>query len=89
MYCSYFFILLGYGILIEEGEKDMNNLGTDISVATEILAMKFSKNMFNKEEVKRILKEKELVSLGDRETIERVINVYGREIKEESKNGEF
>lgn len=67
----------------------MNNLGTDISVATEILAMKFSKNMFNKEEVKRILKEKELVSLGDRETIERVINVYGREIKEESKNGEF
>lgn len=89
MYCSYFFILLGYGILIEEGEKDMNNLGTDISVATEILAMKFSKNMFNKEEVKRILREKELVSLGDKETIERVINVYGREIKEESKNGEF
>lgn len=67
----------------------MNNLGTDISVATEILAMKFSKNMFNKEEVKRILREKELVSLGDKETIERVINVYGREIKEESKNGEF
>ncbi len=28
----------------------MNNLGTDISVATEILAIKFSKNMFNKEE---------------------------------------
>lgn len=89
MYCPYFFILLGYGILIEKGEKDMNNLGTDISVATEILAMKFSKNMFNKEEVKRILKEKELVSLGDRETIERVINVYGKEIKEESRNEEF
>ena len=45
--------------------------------------------MFNKEELRRILKEKELVSLGDRETIEKVINVYGREIKEEIKNGEF
>ncbi len=67
----------------------MNNLGTDISVATEILAIKFSKNMFNKEELRHILKEKELVSLGDRETIDKVINVYGREIKEENKNGEF
>ncbi len=67
----------------------MNDIGTDISVATEILAIKFSKSMFNKEELRRILKEKELVSLGDRETIEKVINVYGREIKEEIKNGEF
>lgn len=67
----------------------MNNLGTDISVATEILAIRFSKNMFNKEEVKRILKEKELVSLGDKETIERVINIYGKEIKEEIGNGKF
>lgn len=67
----------------------MNNLGTDISVATEILAIKFSKNMFNKEELSRILKEKELVSLGDKETIEKVINVYGKEIKEEIKNGKF
>lgn len=67
----------------------MNDIGTDISVATEILAIKFSKSMFNKEELRRILKEKELVSLGDRETIEKVINVYGREIKEEIENGEF
>ncbi len=67
----------------------MNNLSTDISVATEILAIKFSKNMFNPKEVKNILKEKELVSLGDRETIDRVINIYGNEIKEDIKNGEF
>jgi hypothetical protein len=65
----------------------MSNLATDISVATEILAIKFSKDMFNKEKVKRILKEKELVSLGDKETIEKVINVYGKEIKEDIKNG--
>lgn len=65
----------------------MSNLATDISVATEILAIRFSKNMFNKEEVKNILKEKELVSLGDRETIKKVINVYGKEIKEDIKNG--
>lgn len=66
----------------------MNNIGTDISVATEILAMKFSKNMFNPKELQRILKEKELVSLGDRETINKVINVYGKEIKEDIGNGE-
>lgn len=58
----------------------------DISVATEILAIKFSKNMFNKDEVKRLLKEKELVASGDKETIEKVIQVYGKEIKEELKN---
>ena len=45
----------------------MSNLATDISVATEILSIKFSKDMFNKEKVKRILKEKELVSLGDKD----------------------
>ena len=65
----------------------MSNLATDISVATEILSIKFSKDLFNKEKVKRILKEKELVSLGDQETIEKVINVYGKEIKEDIKNG--
>lgn len=64
----------------------MSNLN-DISVATEILAMMFSKNMFNKEIVKQLLKDKELVSLGDEETIEKVINVYGKEIKEDVKNG--
>lgn len=64
----------------------MNNIAVDISVAMEILAIKFSKNMFNKEITSRLLKEKELVSLGDRETIKRVINIYGKEVKEEAKN---
>lgn len=64
----------------------MKNLN-DISIATEILAIKFSKNIFNAVEVKRLLKEKDLVSSGDKETIERVINVYGKELKEEVRNG--
>lgn len=59
----------------------------DISIATEILAMKFSKSMFNKDELKRLLKEKELVDSGDKETIEKVIKVYGRELREEERDG--
>lgn len=59
----------------------------DISVATEILSIMFSKNMFNKDVVKELLKEKELVALGDKDTIEKVINVYGKTIKEEKNNG--
>ncbi|MCI8277521.1 MAG: hypothetical protein HFJ46_06395 [Clostridia bacterium] len=65
----------------------MNNIATDISVAMEILAIRFSKNMFNKQEVVRLLKEKELVALGDKETIEKVKKVYGKELKEEAQNG--
>lgn len=48
----------------------MKNLN-DISIATEILAMKFSKSMFNKDELKILLKEKDLVASGDKETIEK------------------
>lgn len=59
----------------------------DIEIATEILSMMFSKNMFNKEKAKIIIKEKELVALGDKATIEKVINVYGKELKEEAHNG--
>lgn len=66
----------------------MNNIGNDISIATDILAIQFSKNLFNSEKMKQLLKEKELVALGDRETIEKVINVYGKEIKEERQNGQ-
>ncbi len=65
----------------------MNDIGNDISIATDILAIQFSKNLFNSEKMKQLLKEKELVALGDRETIEKVINVYGKEIKEERQNG--
>lgn len=91
--------MLVYGILIEKkifkvkntlkerNNKIMSNIGNDISVATEILAIEFSKNMFNSKKLKQLLKEKELVSLGDKETIEKVINIYGKEIKEEIQNG--
>ncbi len=64
----------------------MKNLN-DISIATEILSMKFSKSMFNKDELKRLLKEKDLVASGDKETIEKVLTVYGKELKEEIRNG--
>ena len=63
----------------------MNNL-KDVSIATEILAMKFSKSMFDKNKLKILLKEKELVASGDKATIEKVITVYGKELKEEKNN---
>ncbi len=65
----------------------MSNIGEKMSIAIEILSMKLSKDMFNKEKVNKIFKEKELVYSGDIETIERVINVYGKELKEEMQNG--
>ncbi len=55
----------------------------DISVAIEILAIKLSKKVLDKKEMTKILEEKELVLSGDKETIKRVIEVYGKEIKEE------
>ena len=64
----------------------MSNIGEKMSIAIEILSMKLSKDMFNKEKVNKIFKEKELVYSGDIETIERVINVYGKELKEEMQN---
>ena len=39
----------------------MINTNQDVSIALEILSMKLSKNIFNKDELKQILKEKELV----------------------------
>lgn len=65
----------------------MSSIAEKMSIAIEILAMKLSKEMFNKEKVNRIFKEKELVYSGDIETIDRVINVYGKELKEEMRNG--
>ncbi len=65
----------------------MGDIGEKMSIAIEILSMKLSKEMFNKEKVNKIFKEKELVYSGDIETINRVINVYGKELKEEMQNG--
>lgn len=59
---------------------------TDIQVATEILAIQISKNIFNKDKLRTLLKEKELIASGDKETISKVINIYGNEIKEETNN---
>ena len=54
----------------------------DASIAIEILAMKISDNMFNTKELNKLLKEKDLVLEGDKETTEKVINIYGKEIRE-------
>lgn len=58
----------------------------DISIATEILAMEFSKNMFNSKKMKELLKERDLVYSGDEYTINKVITEYGKELKEEVRN---
>lgn len=63
----------------------MNNI-IDIEVAMEILAIKLSKDIFKKEKLESLLEEKKLVSLGDKKTIEKVIKVYGEQIKEELAN---
>lgn len=61
----------------------MNN---DIEIAIDILAIMLSKSIFDKEELKNIYRERKLVYEGDKETIEKVINVYGKRIKEEVDN---
>lgn len=58
----------------------------DISVAIEILAMEFSKNMFDAKKMKELLKERDLVYSGDENTINKVITEYGKELKEEVRN---
>ena len=58
----------------------------DISIATEILAMEFSKNMFNSKKMKELLKERDLVYSGDEYTINKVITEYGKELREELGN---
>jgi len=57
----------------------------DISIAIDILAIKLSKKVLDKKEMTKILEEKDLVLSGDKETIKRVIEVYGKEIREEKK----
>lgn len=68
-----------------------NNLTLEIAV--EILASKISKVMnqgFNieDEELKRLMKEREKMYSGDKEVIEKIINVYGKEIKENIEDDE-
>ena len=58
----------------------------DISIATEILAMEFSKNMFNSKKMKELLKERDLVYSEDEYTINKVITEYGKELREEVRN---
>ena len=64
----------------------MMNMNTKLEVAVEILAAKIA-NMSNAgydvttEEMKKLLKERELMYSGDEEVIDKIINVYGPEIK--------
>lgn len=58
----------------------------DIPIAIEILAMEFSKNVFNPKRMKELIKERDLVYSGDENTINKIINVYGKNIKEEAQD---
>ncbi len=62
------------------------SLNTKLEVAVEIISAKIA-NLSNAgysvedEEMKKLLKEMDKMYTGDEETIEKIINVYGPEIK--------
>ena len=62
------------------------SLNTKLEVAVEIISAKIA-NLSNAgysvedEEMKKLLKEMDRMYTGDEETIEKIINVYGPEIK--------
>lgn len=56
-------------------------IGEKMHLAIDILSMEFSKNMFNKDEFKKIQTYKRLIYQGDENAIDDVINVYGKNKK--------
>lgn len=64
----------------------MNN-NIKLEVAIEIMASKIAKMNrqgydINSDEMKNLLKEKERLYNCDMETIDKIINIYGKELKE-------
>lgn len=57
------------------------NISEDMHIAIEILAIKLSTAFFSKDEFNKLMKERELVYSGDKNAIQRVISIYGKEIK--------
>ena len=63
------------------------NANTKLEIAVEIMAAKIAKTSRednSEEKLKELLKEKTKMYQGDKEIIEKIINVYGKEIKGES-----
>lgn len=56
-------------------------IGEKMSIAIEILALELSKNMFNKEELQKLQNYKRLIYQGDKNAIDEVINIYGKNKK--------
>ena len=62
------------------------NANTKLEIAVEIMAAKIEKTSRednSEEKLKELLKEKNKMYQGDKEIIEKIINVYGKEIKGE------
>ena len=62
------------------------NANTKLEIAVEIMAAKIAKTSReeqSEEKIEKLLKEKTKMYQGDNEIIEKIINVYGKEIKGE------
>ena len=61
------------------------NANTKLEIAVEIMAAKIAKTSKEESEEKlnKLLKEKTKMYQGDEEIIEKIINVYGKEVKGE------
>ncbi len=62
------------------------NDNTKLEIAVEVMAAKIAKEIKNgtepeSEVIKELLKEKTKMYQGDYETIEKIINIYGKELK--------
>ena len=62
------------------------NANTKLEIAVEIMAAKIAKTSReeeSEEKLNKLLKEKTKMYQGDEEIIEKIINVYGKEVKGE------
>ena len=62
------------------------NANTKLEIALEIMAAKIAKTSReeqSEEKIEKLLKEKTKMYQGDNEIIEKIINVYGKEVKGE------
>ncbi|OKZ64535.1 MAG: hypothetical protein BHW02_06290 [Clostridium sp. 28_12] len=62
------------------------NANTKLEIAVEIMAAKIAKTSReeqSEEKIEKLLKEKTKMYQGDNEIIEKIINVYGKEVKGE------
>lgn len=65
---------------------------TDIEIAIEIIAAKIAThsraiNNTIDDEMKKILKERDKVYMGNEETIKKVLSVYGPEVRGDDRDG--